>query len=107
MESKKERCTTLLSKEAAYQKIGIPCGDHFKVRSCEARIDNRGVLLILDDDYHWLHSRYPYLQTEYVMEHKEEIELLDILDWHVDPYGDLPEIMEKYSKRFFEHRRDS
>ena len=107
MESKKERCTTLLSKEVAYQKIGIPCGDHFKVRSCEVRIDNRGVLLILDDDYHWLHSRYPSLQTEYVIEHKEEVELLNILDWHVDPYGDLPEMREKHLNAFFEYCKNS
>lgn len=89
-----------ISQEDAYQKIGIQCGDHFKIRGYEARIDDRGVLLILDDDYHWLCSRWSALQTEYVMEHKEEVEVLNILDWHVDPYGDLPEIRKKHLNVF-------
>lgn len=94
-----------ISQEDAYQKIGIPFGDHFKIRGYEARIDNRGVLLILDDDYHWLWSRWSSLQTEYAIEHKKEIEPLNILNWHVDTYGDLPEVREKHFNAFFEHRR--
>lgn len=94
-----------ISQEDAYQKIGIPFGDHFKIRGYEARIDNRGILLILNDDYHWLWSRWSSLQTEYVIEHKEEIELLNILDWHVNAYDDLPEVRKKHLNAFFEHRR--
>ena len=93
-----------MPQKEAYEKIGVPCGDHFKYRGYETRIDNRGILLILDDDYDWLHSAYESCQTEYVIAHPEEIEKLDILEWHIEPYTEARETWNKYWTAYEQHK---
>lgn len=81
----------------AYNCIQIPCFNHFLYRDHECMIDERGVLLIRNEEQgEWIRLNEKEFQLDYCMEHPEDVFQLAAVFWHCDPYLDCDETWETY-----------
>ncbi|MCQ2509895.1 MAG: hypothetical protein MJ116_05470 [Lachnospiraceae bacterium] len=83
----------------AYKCLEIPAFSHFLYRGNECMINERGVLLVRNEQYdEWIRLNETEYQTEYCTAHPEEIRMLVAVKWHLDPYLDSDETWEIYQK---------
>lgn len=83
----------------AYKYLNIPAFSHFLYRGCECMINEKGVLLVRNEESdEWIRLNREEFQLAYCTSHPEEVDRLAAVNWHVDPYLDSDETWEIYQK---------
>ncbi len=83
----------------AFTYLQIPAFSHFLYKGHECMIDERGILLVYNqDENEWIRLNEKEFRADYLRDHSLEITSLSPKKWHMSPYLDADETWEIYQK---------